>query len=182
MRWRKYLNEELDRLNIEQFKKTKKIPLVVVLDNIRSKNNIGSIFRTSDAFLVEKIFLCGITSTPPDPEIHKTALGATESVEWEYYQDTSQVIEKLKNEGYGIFAVEQTEESVRLQDFVPSGFDKIAIIFGHEVRGVEQKSVDLCHGTIEIEQFGTKHSLNISVCAGIVIWELTGKLKTKKAG
>lgn len=174
MRRRKYLNEELERLSIEEFKKIKKNPLVIVLDNIRSKNNIGSIFRTSDAFLIEKIFLCGITASPPDVEIHKTALGATDSVDWESADNTKAVVERLKNTGYSVFAIEQTEKSVKLQDF-NCNCEKLAVIFGHEVRGVEQKIVDLCDGTIEIDQFGTKHSLNISVCAGIVIWEIVKK-------
>ncbi len=176
MRRRKYLNEELDRLSVEDFKEVKKNPLVIVLDNIRSKNNIGSIFRTSDAFLVEKVFLCGITSIPPDPEIHKTALGATDSVEWEYIEDTLWVVEQLKKSGYGVYAVEQTEYSVKLQNFCPAHLHKIALVFGHEVRGVGQHVVDECDGSIEIDQYGTKHSLNISVCAGIVIWELIKKL------
>jgi tRNA G18 (ribose-2'-O)-methylase SpoU len=177
MRRRKYLNEELERLSVEEFKETKKKPLIVILDNIRSKNNIGSIFRTSDAFLIEKVFLCGITAIPPNNEIHKTALGATESVEWEFVEKTEDAVEGLRKAGYCIFAVEQTEHSIKLQGFNASKYEKIAIIFGHEVRGVEQKVVDICDGAIEIDQFGTKHSLNISVCAGIVIWEIIRKMK-----
>ena len=176
MRRRKFLNEELNRLNVDEFKKAKKIPLVVVLDNIRSKNNIGSVFRTSDAFLVEKIFLCGITATPPNAEIHKTALGSTDSVDWEYEEDTLAVVEKLKKDGYFIYAIEQTENSLKLSHALDFKVEKAAVILGHEVRGVQQKVVEECDGTIEIDQYGTKHSLNISVCAGIVIWEFAQRL------
>lgn len=172
MHRRKYLNEELNRLSIDKFKKKKKIPLIIILDNVRSKNNIGSVFRTSDAFLVNKIYLCGITAVPPDADIHKTALGATDSVNWEYNESISDVISILQQNGYKVIAVEQAENSIKLADFNAADFEKIAVVFGHEVRGVQQKVVDQCDGCIEIDQYGTKHSLNISVCAGIVIWEI----------
>ncbi len=168
---RKLRNDELNRLNIEQFKESGKIPLVVVLDNVRSMNNIGSVFRTSDAFIIEKIFLCGITATPPHKDIHKTALGATESVEWEYFEQTEDVVEKLKTENYKIISIEQTEHSVMLDDFTIEKDKKYAIIFGNEVKGVKQEVIDKSHFVIELPQYGTKHSLNISVCAGIVIWD-----------
>ena len=173
---RKLRNEELNRLSIEEFKAKRKTPLAVVLDNVRSMHNVGSIFRSSDAFLVDKIYLCGITAVPPHIDIHKTALGSTDSVEWEYYEDTLEAINDLKNMGYILIGIEQTEESVMLYDFKPTPGQHYAVIFGHEVRGVKQAIIDQCDLTIEIPQFGTKHSLNISVCAGIVIWELLQKL------
>ena len=173
---RKYLNEELNRLSVKEFKTTKKIPLTIVLDNIRSMNNIGSVFRTSDAFLIEKIYLCGITATPPQNEIHKTALGATESVDWEYFSDTLDALKILKEDGYTLFAIEQAEKAYTLGNYKPEPKQKTAVVFGHEVRGVQQKVVDFCDGAIEIPQFGTKHSLNISVCAGIVIWEIAKQM------
>lgn len=176
---RKLLNEELDRLSVEAYKKVDKIPLVVVLDNVRSLNNIGSVFRTADAFRLEGIYLCGITATPPHREIHKTALGATESVNWEYREESADAIAELKNQGYWIFSVEQAEGSVMLHKVVLEGHQKYAIVFGHEIRGVEQKVVDMSDHCIEIPQHGTKHSLNISVAAGIVIWELFRKLTTE---
>lgn len=173
---RKLKNEELNRLNIDEFKAAKKNPLVVVLDNVRSSNNIGSIFRTSDAFLVEKICLCGICATPPDREIHKTALGAEDSLDWEYYRDTKEAVLKLKDEGYIIIAIEQVEGSISLEKYQPEEGEKLAIIFGNEVKGVQQEVVYLCDKTIEIPQLGTKHSFNIAVSAGIVLWELYNKL------
>ena len=139
-------------------------------------NNTGSVFRSSDAFLVERVVLCGITAKPPHKDIHKTALGATESVNWEYYNDTLDAVISLREEGYKIIGIEQTEKSYALQDFQPQPDEKYAVIFGHEVRGINQKVIDICDFTIEIPQFGTKHSLNISVCAGIVIWEFFRKL------
>jgi tRNA G18 (ribose-2'-O)-methylase SpoU len=172
---RKLHNIELNRLSVEEFKKTQKIPVVVVLDNIRSMNNIGSVFRTSDAFLIEKIFLCGITATPPHNEIHKTALGATESVEWEYNNSTIEVLTQLRAKGYQLLAIEQADQSLKLNKCNFSKNEKIAIVFGHEVRGVEQQVVDYCDNVLEIPQFGTKHSLNISVCAGVVLWEVAKK-------
>ncbi|MGD2034520.1 MAG: RNA methyltransferase [Bacteroidales bacterium] len=168
---RKLQNEELNRISTGEFKTVPKIPLVLVLDNIRSMNNIGSVFRSADAFLVEAIFLCGITATPPHKDIHKTALGATESVEWKYYGTTGEAIEVLRKKGYKIGAIEQTEGSILLGDYTFQADSKYALIFGHEVRGVQQKVIDLCDFAIEVPQYGTKHSLNISVCAGIVIWE-----------
>lgn len=173
---RKLKNSELGRLNVEEFKKETKIPLVVILDNIRSLNNIGSVFRTSDAFLIEKIHLCGITAKPPHKEIHKTALGATESVDWEYHEDTLELIKKLKKENIKILSVEQTENSVKLQDFIIRKDQKYAVIFGNEVKGVQQVVVSTSDICIEIPQFGTKHSLNISVSCGIVLWDLFKKI------
>ena len=169
---RKMPNEELDRLSIPEFKQSKKIPVVVVLDNVRSQNNIGSVFRTADAFRLESIILCGITSKPPHREIHKTALGATESVHWEYREETGKVIEELKAGGYQILAVEQAENSVSLEQLHLAQDKKYALVFGHEIRGVDQKVVDMCDLCVEIPQYGTKHSLNISVAAGIVIWDV----------
>lgn len=179
---RKLLNEELGRLSVEEFKKRKKVPVVVVLDNVRSMNNIGSVFRTSDAFLIEKIYLCGITATPPQNDIHKTALGATETVEWEYLEDSVEAVRKIKKEGYYALAVEQAENSSKLGIREFNGKGKIAVVFGHEVRGVAQNVVDVCDEVIEIPQFGTKHSLNISVCAGIVLWEVSKRFLLKKQG
>ena len=172
---RKLLNEELDRLTVTEFREAGKMPLVLVLDNIRSMHNTGSVFRSADAFLAERILLCGITATPPHKDIHKTALGATDSVEWEYFEDSLQAVDKLKAEGYTLIAIEQTEGSVPLQDFQFRKNEKYAVVFGHEVRGVDQKVVDRCDYCIEIPQYGTKHSLNISVCAGIVIWDFHRK-------
>ena len=169
---RKLLNDELDRLSLEEFKQVDKIPVWVVLDNVRSLNNIGSVFRTADAFRLEGIFLCGITATPPHREIHKTALGATESVRWEYREKTMEAISELKMKGCRILAVEQAEGAVMLDQVQLSGDQKYALVFGHEIRGVEQQVVDMSDLCIEIPQFGTKHSLNISVAAGIVIWEI----------
>ncbi len=173
---RKLANSELQRLEIEEFKKASKTPLIVILDNVRSLNNIGSVFRTSDAFLIEKIFLCGITATPPNKEIHKTALGATESVDWEYAEETLSVVQRLQAENVCVISIEQTENAVMLNDFKPELGKKYAVIFGNEVKGVEQKVVSACDGVIEIPQYGTKHSLNISVSAGIVIWDLWRKM------
>ncbi len=174
---RKLKVEELNRISVEEFKNAEKMPLVVVLDNVRSQNNIGSVFRTSDAFVVEKIFLCGITSTPPNADIHKTALGAEFSVDWEYEQDTCNVVRRLQTEGYHVLAIEQVEHSIKLPDFVPADDEKYAVVFGNEVKGVQQSVVDLCDGCIEIPQFGTKHSLNVSITAGIIIWEFFRKMK-----
>jgi len=172
---RKLLNEELDRLEVEEYKESKKIPVMVVLDNIRSQNNIGSVFRTADAFRLEGIILCGITATPPHREIHKTALGATESVSWEYRTETTDAIIELKEKDYQILSVEQVEGAVSLDQLTLLPGEKYAIVFGHEVRGVEQDVVNLSDRCIEIPQYGTKHSLNISVAAGIVIWEVFKK-------
>jgi 23S rRNA (guanosine2251-2'-O)-methyltransferase len=168
---KKLLNEELNRKTIEEFKQAGKYPVIVVLDNVRSLNNIGSVFRTCDAFLVEGIYLCGITASPPHREISKTALGATESVHWHYYKNTMDAVHALQSEGYLIYAVEQTMHSIALNDFAIATDKKYALIFGHEIKGVEQEVVDLCNGAIEIPQHGTKHSINIAVSAGIVLWE-----------
>ncbi|OXA79641.1 SpoU rRNA Methylase family protein [Flavobacterium aquidurense] len=173
---RKLENSELDRKSIEDFKKSDKTPLIIVLDDIRSLHNIGSVFRTSDAFLVEKIILCGITATPPNKEIHKTALGATETVAWEHHENVLEVIENLKKETIMTLAIEQVESSVFLQDFKVVKNQKYALIFGNEVYGVAQEAVAICDGCIEIPQLGTKHSLNIAVSAGIVVWDLFQKL------
>ena len=174
---RKLTNNELNRLSIPAFKRADKIPLVVVLDNVRSLNNIGSVFRTADAFLVERILLCGITATPPHKDIHKTALGATDSVDWKYYHETGKAIEELKDEHFYIMAVEQTEGSISLDRFRVKRDLKYAFIFGHEIRGVSQDIVDMSDASLDIPQFGTKHSLNISVCAGMVIWEVFRQLR-----
>jgi len=174
---RKLLNEELPRISLEEFKTIDKIPMVLVLDNVRSMNNIGSIFRSADAFLVESISLCGITATPPHKDIHKTALGATESVNWEYFKETKEAINNLKGKGYTIVAVEQTVGSIMLNEVSVTTGVRYALVFGHEVRGIQQDVVDMCDLAIEIPQFGTKHSLNISVCAGILIWEFYRKIR-----
>lgn len=174
---RKLANEELNRLSVEQFKREEKNPLIIVLDHIRSLNNIGSIFRTADAFLIQKIYLCGITATPPHKDIHKTALGATQSVEWEYAENTLDVLNRLKNEGVHTIAIEQTEHAIPLQDFELKRHKTYALIFGNEVKGVNQSVVLQCDSVIEIPQFGTKHSLNISVSAGVVIWDFWTKLQ-----
>ncbi len=169
---RKLKNEELNRLTPEQYKASEKIPVVVVLDNVRSLHNIGSVFRTADAFRIRKIFLCGITATPPHREIHKTALGATESVPWEYRELTTDVLGLLRKEGYRILAVEQAVGAVSLDQMKLTAGESYALVLGHEIRGVDQEVVDRCDFCIEIPQYGTKHSLNISVAAGIVIWEV----------
>lgn len=169
---RKLANSELDRKNIEEFKESDKMPIIVILDDVRSLNNIGSVFRTSDAFLIEKIYLCGITAKPPHKEIHKTALGATDTVDWEYAEDVVTVVEKLKEDGVVVQAIEQVEYSVMLHQFVVEQNKKYALIFGNEVKGVSQRAIDLCDGVIEIPQLGTKHSLNIAVSAGVVMWDL----------
>ncbi len=177
MKNRKLKNSELDRLNTEEFKASDKTPLIIVLDNIRSLNNIGSVFRTADAFLVEKVYLCGITAKPPHKDIQKTALGATESVEWEYVENTLDVIKKLQDEGVVIAAIEQAELSVSLEDFSLQKFQKYAVVFGNEVKGVQQKVVSESDLVVEIPQLGTKHSLNIAVSVGVVVWDMFSKLK-----
>ncbi|MCD0467950.1 RNA methyltransferase [Flavobacterium sp. ENC] len=173
---RKLENSELERKSIEDFKQSEKTPLILVLDDIRSLHNIGSVFRTADAFLIEKIMLCGITATPPNKEIHKTALGATETVAWEHHENVLEVIENLKKENILTLAIEQVESAVFLQDFKVTKNQKYALVFGNEVYGVAQEAVAICDGCIEIPQLGTKHSLNISVSAGIVVWDLFQKL------
>ncbi|MBT8260466.1 MAG: RNA methyltransferase [Flavobacteriaceae bacterium] len=174
---RKLKNSELKRLSVQDFKNAKKTPLIVVLDNIRSLNNIGSVFRTSDAFLVEKIYLSGITAKPPHKDIQKTALGSTETVEWEYVEDTLTLVEKLKTEGINVLSIEQAEDATMLNDFTPKPKTKYAVVFGNEVKGVQQEVVDVSDSVIEIPQYGTKHSLNISVSCGVVLWDLFSKLK-----
>lgn len=164
--------EELNRITPEQFKEQEKIPLVVVLDSIRSMNNVGSVFRTCDAFKVEKLYLCGITACPPNRDISKTALGATESVIWEYVEDVVVLAKRLQSEGYKVFMVEQVDESVMLQDMSFQNVGKVAVILGNEVLGVDERLLPVCDGAIEIPQFGTKHSLNVTIAAGIVIWEI----------
>lgn len=168
---RKLKVTELDRMTVEQFRQAPKLPLVVVLDNVRSLHNVGSVFRTSDAFRVEAVYLCGITSVPPSAEIHKTALGAEDSVAWRYFDDTLDAVDDLRRRGYSVLAVEQAEESVSLEKLSPQKFP-CAVIFGNEVKGVAQEVLDKCDGCLEIPQFGVKHSLNVSVAAGIVIWEI----------
>lgn len=169
--------EDLHRISVETFKSTKKKPLVVILDNVRSLHNVGSVFRTSDAYLVEKIFLCGITAVPPSAEIHKTALGAEDTVRWEYAENTVAVVASLKANGYTMLAIEQVEGSVSLNDFAIDNNRKYAVILGNEVKGVQQSVVDQCDACIELPQFGTKHSLNVSVTAGIVIWEFSKQMQ-----
>lgn len=174
---RKLQNRELNRLDIEGFKATEKTPLTIVLDNIRSLNNIGSVFRTADAFLIDRIILCGITAVPPNKEIHKTALGATESVDWTYADQTLEAVRELKAQGVHVLSVEQAENSTNLKDFIPEKGLKYAVVFGNEVKGVQQQVVDLSDQCLEIPQYGTKHSLNISVSCGIVLWDIFGKLR-----
>jgi len=168
---RKLSTTELNRKSVQEFKSSGKTPIVVVLDNVRSLNNIGSIFRTADAFLLESIYLCGISATPPHKEIHKTALGAEDTVEWKYFKDTNSVIETLKNKGYVLVAIEQTEHSISLEKFPINPSQKYALIFGNEVKGIQQEVINLSEQCVEIPQFGTKHSFNVSVSAGIVLWE-----------
>ena len=177
----------MNRLTVEEFKEAEKLPLIVVLDDVRSLYNVGSVFRSSDAFRVEAVYLCGITATPPNAEIHKTALGGEDSVDWEYFKTTEEAVEKLKEKGYFVYSIEQVEGSTKLQNLaethsslsslcspLPKGY---AVIFGNEVKGVKQNIVDMSDGCLEIPQFGTKHSLNVSVTAGIVIWEFAKLLK-----
>lgn len=175
---RKLKNSELNRLDVATYKTAKKTPLIIILDNIRSLNNIGSVFRTSDAFLIEKIYLCGITAQPPHKDIHKTALGSTDSVNWEYVKDTLDLVENLKKEGVYIAAVEQAEQAIMLNDFKPAIGKKLALVFGNEVKGVAQEVVNVSDVVIEIPQFGTKHSLNIAVSAGLTIWDLYNKINS----
>jgi tRNA G18 (ribose-2'-O)-methylase SpoU len=172
---RKLLVSELERITPEEYRLAGKRGVVVVLDNVRSLNNVGSVFRTSDAFMVEAVYLCGITGTPPHREINKTALGATESVPWRYFKETHEAVSLLREEGYTIIAVEQAEGSVKLDSFQTVPGAKYAVAFGHEIDGVTQKVIDMCDICIEIPQYGTKHSLNIAVTAGIVLWEIAGK-------
>ena len=172
---RKLKSGEMNRLSVDGFRASRKMPVVVVLDNVRSHYNVGSVFRTADAFRIEAIHLCGITATPPHREIHKTALGATESVSWKYFPGTEDSIRELKKEGYRIYALEQTDRSIPLDRLSLAGHPKIALIFGNEIHGIGGKILEMAERSIEIPQFGTKHSLNISVAAGIVLWELHSK-------
>lgn len=175
---RKLKNKELQRINIDEFKSAEKTPITIVLDNVRSSLNVGSVFRTSDAFLIENIILCGITSTPPNKEIRKTGLGASDSVNWQFEENTINAVAKLKTNGYHIIGIEQADKSLKLNNFTLSSNKPIAIIMGNEVNGVSQDVIDICDEILEIPQFGTKHSLNISVTTGIIIWELWRKLNT----
>ena len=168
----KIKNEDLGRKSVEEFKRSEKLPVILVLDNVRSLNNVGSAFRTADSFLLENLYLCGVTGTPPNAEIEKTALGATETIGWKHFKTTKEAIEDIKSKGYKVYAIEQVEKSTYLQNFKYTKDEKIAIVFGNEVYGVEQEVIDNCDGSIEIPQLGTKHSLNISVSIGIVVWEI----------
>jgi 23S rRNA (guanosine2251-2'-O)-methyltransferase len=174
---RKLLNSELNRLKPEEFKQVKKIPVIIILDNIRSQHNVGAVFRTSDAFLIESICICGITAIPPNAEIHKSALGSEDVVDWKYYNNTSEAVKELKTAGYIIISIEQAEGAIELSEFRVEQDKKYAVIFGNEVKGVDQDIVDMSHYCVELSQFGTKHSLNISVSAGIVIWEFFKQIK-----
>lgn len=180
---KKLTTAEMGRMNIDQYKEADKLPLVVVLDNVRSQHNVGAVFRTADAMRIERVILCGICCCPPNQEIHKTALGAEESVEWQYYEDTLDAVRALQAEGYTVFAVEQAHDSVTLEEVAESlSFHRIAVVLGHEVFGVQQEVVDSCTQCIEIPQYGTKHSMNVSVTAGIVMYRLASSLRlaTKK--
>ena len=169
--------QEMDRLGLEDFRSSDKFPLILIADNIRSGNNIGSLFRSSDALRTEAVYLCGISAKPPHRDIQKTALGATESVEWQYFENTVDAVAQAREKGYKVYALEQTRDSILLNDFRPSSDAKIAIVLGNEVRGVDQKVIDDCDGVIEIPQFGTKHSFNVSVSAGIILWDLFTKIR-----
>ncbi|MFD1094986.1 RNA methyltransferase [Salegentibacter chungangensis] len=175
---RKLKNSELGRKTVPEFKEAKKTPIIVVLDNVRSLNNIGSVFRTADAFLIEKVFLCGITAQPPHKDIQKTALGATDTVAWEYIEDTLELVKKLQEDEVKVFSIEQAEGAIMLNDFKPRKGETCAVIFGNEVKGVQQQVVSASDGIIEIPQLGSKHSLNISVSAGVVLWDLFNKIST----
>ena len=177
MKNRKLKLQELGRISVTDFKESEKTPIIIVLDNIRSFNNVGSVFRSSDAFRIEKIYLCGITAQPPHRDIHKTALGATESVEWEHVEDTVELVEKLKSDNVITLSIEQAENSLKLDEFTPVSNQKYAIIMGNEVDGVQQSVINASDHVLEIPQIGTKHSLNISVCTGVVLWDLFSKMK-----
>ena len=181
MNKRKLKNAELDRKSVEEFKEAEKTPIIVILDNVRSLNNIGSVFRTADAFLIKKIYLCGITAKPPHKDIQKTALGATDTVAWEYMEDSLKLVENLKSEGIKVYSIEQAEGATMLNDFTPQKDKTCAVIFGNEVKGVQQKVVSASDGVIEIPQLGSKHSLNISVSTGVVLWDLFSKLKLQNS-
>ena len=177
---RKLRNSELDRKSVSEFKDAEKTPIIVVLDNVRSLNNIGSIFRTADAFLIEKIYLCGITATPPHKDIQKTALGATATVDWEYTKDAAALVTDLKENAVLVYSIEQAEGAVMLNNFEPETGKKYALVFGNEVKGVQQKIVSASDGVLEIPQLGSKHSLNISVSAGVVLWDVFSKMALQK--
>lgn len=174
---RKLKNSELNRLSVDEFKSSEKTSIIVILDNIRSLNNIGSVFRTSDAFLIEKIYLCGITAKPPHKDIHRTALGATESVTWEHREDTLTLVKELQENNVKVASIEQAENATMLNDFKPAKGNTYALVFGNEVKGVQQEVVSASDYVLEIPQFGTKHSLNISVSAGVVVWDVFEKLR-----
>lgn len=174
---RKLSVTELDRLTPEEYREARKTPLVVVLDNVRSMHNIGSVFRTCDAFRAEAVYLCGISSTPPHPEIHKSALGAEDTVSWKYYADTLDAVAGLRSEGYRVYAVELAEGSIKLPELSIPVDERVAVVLGHEVKGVQQSVIDVCDACIEIPQLGTKHSLNVSVTGGIIIWEIFKQLR-----
>ena len=178
---RKLRNSELERKSVDEFKEAEKTPIIVIMDNVRSLNNIGSVFRTADAFLIQKIYLCGITAQPPHKDIQKTALGATETVDWEYVEDSLELVNQLKLEGTKVYSIEQAEGAVMLNDFQPETKTTIAVVFGNEVKGVQQKVVSASDAVIEIPQLGSKHSLNISVSTGVVLWDLFSKMKFKGA-
>ena len=173
----KLKNSALKRKSISEFKVSEKTPIIIVLDNIRSLNNIGAVFRSSDAFLIEKIYLCGITAQPPHRDIHKTALGATDSVDWEYQESTLDLVKELQDQHIKVFAIEQAVDALFLQDFSPNKNQKYALVFGNEVAGVTQEVIDQCNGVIEIPQLGTKHSLNIAVSTGVVLWDVFSKIQ-----
>jgi 23S rRNA (guanosine2251-2'-O)-methyltransferase len=173
---KKLLNAELERKSVDEFKQAPKTPVIIVLDNVRSLNNVGSVFRTADAFLIEAVYLCGITGTPPNKEIQKTALGATESISWRYFDTTLNAVAELKQNNFKVYAIEQAESAIMLNNFMPSKKQKLAVIFGNEVKGVDQEVIDESDSVIEIPQVGTKHSLNIAVSVGIVMWDLFQKL------
>lgn len=176
LKMRKLKNSELNRKTISEYKAANKTPLIIILDNIRSMNNIGSVFRTADAFLIEKIYLCGITAKPPHKDIQKTALGSTDSVDWEYFESTYNLIKSLLGKGVKVIAIEQAEGSISLENFKPEKHELYAFVFGNEVKGISQEIIDYIKNTIEIPQFGTKHSLNISVSAGVLIWDFYSKI------
>ncbi|MCH5310888.1 MAG: RNA methyltransferase [Prevotella sp.] len=175
---RKLKITEMERLSVDEFKQAEKTPLIVVMDDVRSMHNVGSVFRTGDAFRIEAVYLCGITSTPPSNEIHKTALGAEDSVDWLYFPTAVQAVEKLKADGYEVLAVEQAEGSTMLHEFVPQSGRKYAVVMGNEVKGVHQEVIDICDGCLEIPQYGTKHSMNVSVTAGIIIYKFAISCQT----
>lgn len=173
---RKIKNSDLNRLSLDSFKAAEKSPLIIILDNVRSLNNVGSVFRTADAFRIKHIYLCGITATPPHKDIQKTALGSTDSVDWSYADNTQSIVKKLQSEKVKVIAIEQAENSTELQSFVPQKKITYALVFGHEVKGVSQEVVSRCDGIIEIPQYGTKHSLNVAVSSGVVLWDLFSKI------